>query len=204
MLPHEYHEFHDPKRHRRLFTKGLVMNIIIKSSFYYGTLNIHIYALCKQTSEWVKFSSHSPKKQYSNSNSSDFLWCYFSLLKYCFCLNRWVLRSFLNVSTCVLMVLPSFFSTLLRERRESGSLFHCTGPYALSPMVFKFNPGSLSRSVSLEYLLLYCDYVFIDRSSFRYDGPIPTRHLKHRLMLVNFHRKCIAEAEKAQWDRGIT
>ena len=81
------------------------------------------------------------------------------------------------------MVLLSFISTLLRERRESGSLFHCTGPssyfigaylrsanlegrsnmrmienlvrqdagpYALntlSPMVFIFISGSLSRSV---------------------------------------------------------
>ena len=86
----------------------------------------------------------------------------------------------MNVSTCRLMVLLSFNSTLLRERRESGSLFHCTGPYAmnaLSPMVFKFISGSLSRSVSLEYLMLYHEYVFFDRSSFRYDGPIPIRHL---------------------------
>ena len=78
------------------------------------------------------------------------------------------------------MVLPSFISTLLRERRESGSLFHSTGPYALnaqSPMVFKFNSGSLSRSGSLEYLMLYREYVVFDRSSFRYDGLIPTRHL---------------------------
>ena len=50
------------------------------------------------------------------------------------------------------------------------------GPYALntvSPMVFIFISGSLSRSVSLEYLVLYREYVFVDRSSFRYDGPIP-------------------------------
>ena len=26
---------------------------------------------------------------------------------------------------------------------------------------------------------------------------------EHRLMLVNFHRKCIGNAKKAQWDRGI-
>ena len=73
-----------------------------------------------------------------------------------------------------------FISTLLRERRESGSLFHCTGPYALnalSPMVFIFISGSLSRSLSLEYLVLYREYVFMDSSCFRYDGPIPTRHL---------------------------
>ena len=89
-------------------------------------------------------------------------------------------KVFLNVSTCLLIVLPSFISTLLRERRESGSLFLCTGPYALnalSPMVFKFISCLLSRSGSLEYLVLYREYVFIDRSSFRYDGPIPTRHL---------------------------
>ena len=47
---------------------------------------------------------------------------------------------------------------------------------ALSPMVFIFIPGSLSRSVSLENLVLYREYVFMDRISFRYDGPIPTRH----------------------------
>ena len=89
-------------------------------------------------------------------------------------------KVFFNVSTCLLMVLPSFISTLLRERRERGSLFHCTVPYALnalSPMVFKFISGLFSRSVSLEYLVLYREYIFIDRSSFRYDGPIPTRHL---------------------------
>ena len=86
----------------------------------------------------------------------------------------------MKVCTCLLMVVLSFISTLLRERRESGSLFLCTGPYALnalSPMVFIFISGSLSRSVSLEYLVLYPEYVFMDRSSFRYDGPIPTRHL---------------------------
>ena len=40
-------------------------------------------------------------------------------------------------------------------------MFHCTGPYALnalSPMVFKFISGSLSRSVSLEYLVLYREW----------------------------------------------
>ena len=26
---------------------------------------------------------------------------------------------------------------------------------------------------------------------------------EHRLMLVNFHRECIGDAKKAQWDRGI-
>ena len=43
-------------------------------------------------------------------------------------------------------------------------------PYALnaqSPMVFKFISGSLSLSGSLEYLLLYCEYVCIDRGLFR-------------------------------------
>ena len=27
---------------------------------------------------------------------------------------------------------------------------------------------------------------------------------EHRLMLVNFHRECIGDAKKAQWDRGIS
>ena len=27
---------------------------------------------------------------------------------------------------------------------------------------------------------------------------------EHRLMLVNFHRECIGNAKKAQWDRAIT
>ena len=26
---------------------------------------------------------------------------------------------------------------------------------------------------------------------------------EHRLILVNFHRECIGDAKKAQWDRGI-
>ena len=63
----------------------------------------------------------------------------------------------------------------------------CTGPYALnalSPMVFILISGSLSRGVSLEYLVLYRAYVFMDRSSFRYDGPIPTRHLNTNSMTL--------------------
>ena len=73
-----------------------------------------------------------------------------------------------------------FYITKGAKREWELVLFHCTGPYALnalSPMVFKFISGSLSHSVSLEYLVLNCEYVFIDRSSFRYDGPIPARHL---------------------------
>ena len=27
---------------------------------------------------------------------------------------------------------------------------------------------------------------------------------EHRLMLVSFHRECIGDAKKAQWDRGIS
>ena len=27
---------------------------------------------------------------------------------------------------------------------------------------------------------------------------------EHRLMLVNFHRECIGDAKKAQWDRAIS
>ena len=35
---------------------------------------------------------------------------------------------------------------------------------------------------------------------FREGSVIPP---EHRLMLVNFHRECIGDAKKAQWDRGI-
>ena len=30
-----------------------------------------------------------------------------------------------------------------------------------------------------------------------------TKPPDHRLMLVNFHRECIGDAKKAQWDRAI-
>ena len=75
------------------------------------------------------------------------------------------------------MVFLSFISTLVREQRESGvcSIVQSHMPIALSPMVFYFISDSFSRNVSLEYLAFYRDCVFIDRSSFRYDGPIPIR-----------------------------
>ena len=49
--------------------------------------------------------------------------------------------------------------------------------------------------------------------NFGHRGNAPPRVLRvqiivippeHRLMLVSFHRECIGDVKKAQWDRGIT
>ena len=101
------------------------------------------------------------------------------------------LRSFLNVSTCLLMVLPSFISTLLIERRlewEFVPLYRVICLWiALSPMVFIFISGSLSCNVSLEYQRVVswiCHFYRSRRFHFRYDGPIPTRHLNRHIVVL--------------------